>query len=445
MAPRMDEQSRAPEEPNLPRAHFHLTLALLFIPFALNIGGWIMAITDVLKGYSNRAQLVWTRLLVALVVADALLLGAFLWAKDHADELPSTAAVHRERIGVDFERGDVPKIRAVLPGSPADHAGLRPGDLIEKVDGAAVATTKALLENSFSPGVEKVLSVRRGESSLELRVTPARLPRLGERGLFEREPLPESGSLEDVILELLPAALLVAILAAWGRWRSGQALPVWGGFLLALVGGMGGAVGLLALAKSWTGGMSLGLFLIFLVGQSLLMLGLTLAARRWLGGRLLPESPRMSPLRAGLQGFFYLATGVPRLLFLVVVAVRLFFPDAALSDPLADLLSEASFGRLGAALLILGIAVAAPVAEEALFRGYLLPRLVPTWGELPALTATSLLFALLHLRDGPLIPVIFAYGWIFGWVRLRSGGVTASTVLHMTVNAVGVAGILMKS
>ncbi|HVR85155.1 MAG TPA: CPBP family intramembrane glutamic endopeptidase, partial [Planctomycetota bacterium] len=175
-----------------------------------------------------------------------------------------------------------------------------------------------------------------------------------------------------------------------------------------------------------------------------LMLGLTAAAGRWLSRDAPPLAPTLAPLRAGLQGLFYLFTGIPRSWFLLVVAAHFLFPDTPTGDPLVAMLSEARFGVLGAAMLILGIAILGPWAEEYLFRGYLLPRLAAQWGELPGLFFCSLLFTLLHLRDGPFVPMIFLYGWVFGWVRLRSGSIAASTALHMAVNSTAAAVILMR-
>src|SRR6185369_17677259 len=100
----MDEQSRppAPPEPNLPRSHFHLTLALIFIPCGAVIAGWTLAIMDVLKGYSNKAQLTWTRLLVALVLVDSLVLASAVWLSGQMEDIQSKAEARERRtlIGV---------------------------------------------------------------------------------------------------------------------------------------------------------------------------------------------------------------------------------------------------------------------------------------------------------------------------------------------------------
>ena len=443
----MDEASGEADEPNLPRYHFHLTLGLIFIPFGAIIGGWTLAIVDVLKGYSSRAQLTWMRLLVALVLIDALVVGAAIYMSAHQEDfLAKTAESRRIMLGLSFESDDSLKVREVAPEFPAARAGVQVGDVVEKIDGTPVATPKALraeLQNEKSGGI-RVLTLNRGGASQDLPVTIEAAKAPGQRGLFENEPAADFRVYDEVVVAQLPALALVGILAVWGRLRKAPSIPVWAGFLLALIGSMASSVGFLVLAKAKAGGLSLGLFLISLLIQTVMMIGLTAAAGKWLS----PEAPKIPPtmpsLRAGIQGFFYLLTGIPRSWVLLVVAAHLMFPNTPLGDPMVEQLSQAHFGFVGGTLLVLGIALLGPLAEEFLFRGYLLPRLVTQWGEKAGLFSCSLLFMLLHLRDGPFVPMIFLYGWVFGWVRLRSGSIAGSTALHMVVNSLAAAAILMQ-
>lgn len=84
-------------------------------------------------------------------------------------------------------RGDLPGVLAVPPGSPADQAGLRVGDLIVSVGGAALteglhaappryeglSANVAKLDEALSGGPAH-LSVQRGEERLDITVTPRR-------------------------------------------------------------------------------------------------------------------------------------------------------------------------------------------------------------------------------------------------------------------------------
>jgi len=443
----MDEASGEADEPNLPRYHFHLTLGLIFIPFGAIIGGWTLAILDVLKGYSSRGQLTWMRLLVALVVVDALVVGAALYMGAHQEEfLGKTAEGKRAMIGLSFESDDSLQVREVAPEFPAARAGVRAGDVIEKIDGTPVSAPKALLTElqNQKPGGTRVLTVNRAGTTQELPVVTEAAKAPGQRKLFENEPTADFRVYDEMVVAQLPALALVGILAVWGRLRKSSSTPVWAGFLLALIGSMASSVGFLVVAKSKAGGLSLGLFLISLLIQTALMIGLTAAAGKWLSREVPRIPPTMPSLRAGIQGFFYLLTGIPRSWVLLAVMAHLLFPNTPLGDPMVEQLSQARFGVFGGALLVLGIALLGPLAEEYLFRGYLLPRLVTQWGEGAGLFSCSLLFTLLHLRDGPFVPMIFLYGWVFGWVRLRSGGIAASTALHMSVNSIAAAAILMQ-
>lgn len=84
-------------------------------------------------------------------------------------------------------RGDLPGVLAAPPGSPADQAGLRPGDLILAVGGEALAegasqgraryeglaANVAKLDHALSRGATP-LSIQRGDQRLAVTVTPRR-------------------------------------------------------------------------------------------------------------------------------------------------------------------------------------------------------------------------------------------------------------------------------
>ncbi len=64
-------------------------------------------------------------------------------------------------------------VRAVAAGSPAEAAGLQPGDVIEQVNGQTVNAANDLGERvrALAPGDELRLSVRRGAETLDLTAT----------------------------------------------------------------------------------------------------------------------------------------------------------------------------------------------------------------------------------------------------------------------------------
>lgn len=103
------------------------------------------------------------------------------------------------------------------------------------------------------------------------------------------------------------------------------------------------------------------------------------------------------------------------------------------SNPLLSLALE------GKDLVALGIffvtaAIAAPIFEEILFRGFLLPsltRYLPVWG---AIIVSSLLFAIAHLSLSEVLPLT-TLGIVLGVVYTRSRNLLAPIFLHSLWNS----------
>ena len=103
------------------------------------------------------------------------------------------------------------------------------------------------------------------------------------------------------------------------------------------------------------------------------------------------------------------------------------------SNPILPIALE---GRDGVALTIffLTAAVAAPLFEEFLFRGFLLPsltRYLPVWG---AIAVSSLLFAVVHLNLSEILPLA-TLGFVLGTVYTRSRNLLAPMLLHSLWNS----------
>jgi membrane-associated protease RseP (regulator of RpoE activity) len=79
------------------------------------------------------------------------------------------------------EDSEVPRVVECVPGSPAEAAGLRPGDVILAIDGEALATRAALTAaiRSKPAGQEIVLRIDRNGSEKTLNVTLAEVPPAG--------------------------------------------------------------------------------------------------------------------------------------------------------------------------------------------------------------------------------------------------------------------------
>ena len=87
-------------------------------------------------------------------------------------------------------------------------------------------------------------------------------------------------------------------------------------------------------------------------------------------------------------------------------------------------------------------AVAAPVFEEILFRGFLLPsltRYMPIWG---AVGLSSLIFSVAHLSFSEVLPLT-VLGAILGFAYVRSQNLLSSILLHSTWNSITMIGLFL--
>lgn len=101
-------------------------------------------------------------------------------------------------------------------------------------------------------------------------------------------------------------------------------------------------------------------------------------------------------------------------------------------DP-TRLLPEGVFGLALTAVLVV---VAAPLAEETIFRGVLVPSLSTRYSTRIAVWVSAVLFALVHFNAFSTVPVLVA-GWVFGRLLVRSGSVWPSVLAHAVFNATG--------
>lgn len=84
------------------------------------------------------------------------------------------------------------------------------------------------------------------------------------------------------------------------------------------------------------------------------------------------------------------------------------------------------------------IVVVAPVAEEAFFRGFLLPAFAQRWGFWVGASFVSLLFGTAHLAPGLMIPA-FVSGMLLAWLYRRTGSLWSCVLAHSAQNALAFA------
>lgn len=139
----------------------------------------------------------------------------------------------------------------------------------------------------------------------------------------------------------------------------------------------------------------------------------------------------------GLGGYF---VALP-LMFAVSLVNQQFWQGQGGSNPLLKIVLEEG-DPVALLIFFLTAAVAAPIFEEILFRGFLLPsltRYLPVWG---AIGLSALIFALAHLSLSEVLPLT-TLGIVLGVIYSRSRGLLASMLLHSLWNSVTMIGLFI--
>jgi membrane protease YdiL (CAAX protease family) len=117
--------------------------------------------------------------------------------------------------------------------------------------------------------------------------------------------------------------------------------------------------------------------------------------------------------------------------------IQLLFPEGAPTQGIADIAdsSETTLEVLG---IFLAVAVLAPIIEEIIYRGMVLPWLGRFMGKWPSILTSAAMFALIHpLLDWDAraaVPGLFFIGAVLGWAALHRGDLSLSIALHSGVN-----------
>lgn len=131
----------------------------------------------------------------------------------------------------------------------------------------------------------------------------------------------------------------------------------------------------------------------------------------------------------GLGGYF---VAIPLVIVISLINQQIWQGQGG-SNPLLSLALEGK-DRVAIAIFFVTAAIAAPLFEEFLFRGFLLPsltRYMPVWG---AIIASSLLFALAHLSLSEVLPLT-TLGIVLAVVYTRSRNLLAPILLHSLWNS----------
>jgi membrane protease YdiL (CAAX protease family) len=97
---------------------------------------------------------------------------------------------------------------------------------------------------------------------------------------------------------------------------------------------------------------------------------------------------------------------------------------------------------LGMAALVFIVVIGAPIVEETVFRGVLLPSLAGRVGERWATGITTVVFAAMHLNAFSFAPILLV-GWTLATLFLRSRSLWVSIACHSAFNGLGVLAVLL--
>ncbi len=439
------------------RGAFHIALAGVIVPvaaFALSGTLAFQALRQPSYGVDPE-QRVWTRRLVLLAIVDALVMIAMvaLLAGKASMPAPRVAVAPGPRIGVVLDARDVGhgvRVIEVRAGSPAERAGLLPGDVIERVDGQPVDRNADLTEviATTAAGGSRALDVVRDASRVTLTITPEVLKASpARRSIFQRDgpSEPIASGVASLAAAWGGVALLLVIVCAVAARRGGASprpLTFWFAFAGALAASDVALITAHTITGRLVGGDSLGGALVGLCAGSATLLGLAVLWRRHLGWEGEPGGAETLP--TVVTGVAYMVAGVVRLgIILVALGPLLHISPPDPGREIQDLVAR-GLGPVGIAMLIFAAVILAPIGEETLFRGVLLPWLRRFLGVDAAVWLSAVLFGIGHLRYGLYLSTIVVYGLVLGWARLRTGNLRASIVLHMIINAVATAVALSR-
>tara|TARA_B100000242_G_scaffold85849_1_gene57332 strand:- start:257 stop:805 length:549 start_codon:yes stop_codon:yes gene_type:complete len=138
------------------------------------------------------------------------------------------------------------------------------------------------------------------------------------------------------------------------------------------------------------------------------------------------------PIRYSIfQGIKGWLTIVPFVLLISLIMNNLIDSQNG-SNPLLEIVlnSKNNFSFL---LLFLTTTLLAPIFEEIIFRGILLPTLSRDFGVILSIIVSAFIFALAHLSLGEM-PPLFILGIGLGITRIASGSLFSSIVMHSLWN-----------
>jgi CAAX protease family protein len=90
-------------------------------------------------------------------------------------------------------------------------------------------------------------------------------------------------------------------------------------------------------------------------------------------------------------------------------------------------------------VVFVAVILAAPLAEEVFFRGFVFPGLIRLIGVAGAIFASGLVFAMFHIQGADTVGLIIPFtpiGMLFAWLYYKTGTLWTSIAAHLVFNLV---------
>ena len=226
------------------------------------------------------------------------------------------------------------------------------------------------------------------------------------------------------------------------------------GFLLALLGFAVGIVGSAITAGIYaaiTGSDvdSYGVQLAGLPGLWIGLAGVPFLASRQLGTGSLRDDYGLDVEWPGDLVVGVAVGAATQVMVVVIIGIfRLISPGLKVDETSVEVAQRTT--GAGFVLLVILVAVCAPVVEELFFRGLLQRSLQRLLSTVPAVAITGVLFGLVHygghgLGAVALVLCLSAFGWAVGALVVRFGRLGPAIVAHVTFNAIAATQIIADS
>ena len=120
-------------------------------------------------------------------------------------------------------------------------------------------------------------------------------------------------------------------------------------------------------------------------------------------------------------------------LIIIILAINLVSGHLFSDYPLQKNVSQLSISGEITIIQLLSTTIFAPIAEEFYFRGILFKYFEERNGKLFILILTSLIFSIVHFNV-PAAPTLFIFGFSLGFVKLITGSIVSTIIIHSLFN-----------